>query len=272
MTDHVTGLLQAGEQKFWVESVGQGTPVLCISGLGYSAWCWDELRDTLSATHRVITFDNRGTGRSNKPAGLYSIPMLADDAAAVLDALSIPKANVIGHSMGGYITQTLALRHPAKVRSLTLIGTSPGGAGTEPFPPETAQAWQAAAGLPPTDYARRTMPFSFAPGWSDAHAQLFEQYLQRRLRHPTPSECWLAQYQACVEYAAAGVAVENISAPALVIHGDQDRVVPFANGRLLAQRLSGARWLPMPGVGHVPYLESRAECTRAIFDFLETAE
>lgn len=255
--------------NFHAASAGAGVPVLCISGLGYSAWCWDELSDALAADFRVITFDNRGTGRSDKPEGPYSIEMLADDAAAVLEAFGIERAHVVGHSMGGYITQALALRHPQRVRSVTLVGTSPGGAGTEPFPAETAQAWQAASGLPPAKYARRTMPLSFAPGWAEANAALFETYLQRRLQYPTPPANWLAQYQACVTHAADGLPSERIAVPALVIHGEQDRVIPFANGRLLAQRVPGARWLPMAGVGHVPYLERRAEFTAALRDFLQ---
>ena len=268
MTRHTAGSLEIGGLPLWVESRGEGTPVLCISGLGYSAWCWDELRDALSVGHRVITFDNRGTGRSAKPVGPYSIAMLADDTAGVLRALGIAQAHVVGHSMGGYITQTLALRHASLVRSVCLVGTSPGGPQAQPFPAETAAAWQAAAGLPPEQYARRTMPLSFAPGWTDTHPVEFEQYLQRRLQYPTPPGCWLAQYQACAAYAAEGVEVQRIAVPALVVHGDQDRVVPFANGRLIAQRLPGARWLPMAGVGHVPYLEQRQAFTAALQDFL----
>lgn len=264
MTQHVHGLLRAGDPNLWAEVEGEGDAVLCISGLGYSKWCWDELRDALATQYRVVTFDNRGTGRSDKPAGPYSISMLADDAARVLDALHVERAHVIGHSMGGYITQNLALRHPARVRSVTLAGTSPGGPATEPFPEETARAWREAAHLPPLDYARKTMPISFAPGWAEAHPQQLESYLQRRLQFPTPAVCWQAQYAACTGHAQNGERVENIKVPALVIHGEQDRVVPFANGRQLAQRIAGSQWLPMPGVGHVPYLERREEFTAVV--------
>lgn len=257
--------------RLWKASVGAGAPVLMISGLGYSAWCWDELRDELRGHWRVLTFDNRGTGRSDKPPAPYSIPMLADDAAGVLDAFGIDRAHVIGHSMGGYIAQTLALNHPQRVRSLTLIGTSPGGAASQPVPAETQQAWTAAAQLAPQDYARRTMPLSFAPGWTDAHPREFDRYLARRLEFPTPAECWLAQYNACVEFIVEGVPVEHLRVPALVMHGDADRVVPFENGRQLAQRLPGARWLPIEGAGHLPYLEDPPGVAAAIREFLRGA-
>lgn len=256
------------QPSLWIEQTGQGEPVLMISGLGYSSWCWAELRQALSPDYRVVTFDNRGTGRSDKPPGPYSIPMMADDAARVLDECGISAAQVIGHSMGGYIAQTLALRHPRRVRSLLLIGTSPGGQGTLPVPQETQTAWQSAAKLPPALYARSTMPRSFAPGWTEKNPQRFEEYLRRRLEFPTPPECWLAQFQACADYVTHGVEVETLRVPALVIHGREDAVVPHENGEVLARRLPGARFISMPGIGHLPYLEDPEGFTRRAREFL----
>ncbi len=256
------------QPALWIEQSGRGAPLLMISGLGYSSWCWAELRQALQSEYRVVTFDNRGTGRSDKPPGPYSIPMMADDAARVLTQCKIAAAHVIGHSMGGYIAQTLALRHPRRVRSLILVGTSPGGRGALPVPQETQIAWQSAARLPPADYARSTMAHSFAPGWTQKHPQRYEEFLQRRLEYPTPPECWLAQFKACGEFVEPGVAVETLRVPALVIHGREDRVVPHENGETLARRLPGARFVSMPGVGHLPYLENAAEFTRLVREFL----
>lgn len=245
----------AGELTFWVEQTGRGAPVLLISGLGYSSWCWTELRDALQADFRVVTFDNRGTGRSSKPPGPYSMAMLADDAARVLERCDLADAHVLGHSMGGYIALHLALRHPKKVRSLILVGTSRGGRDTEPVPEETQADWTRYRGLPPAEYARSTMPHSFAPGWTDAHPERFEHYLEERLRHPTPPEAWLAQYLACVDHVIRGVDVRGVGVPALVMHGTADRVVPYRNGELLARSLPAAEWVSLEGAGHLPYLE-----------------
>jgi len=257
-----------GELTFWVEQTGRGAPVLLIAGLGYSSWCWAELREALQADFRVVTFDNRGTGRSAKPPGPYTMAMLADDAARVLELCNLPAAHVVGHSMGGYIAQTLALRHPGKVRSLVLVGTSPGGPDTLPVPEETQANWNRYRGLPPAEYARRTMPHSFAPGWTEKNPERFERYLEQRLRFPTPVECWLAQYQACVEHVTQGVDVGRIGVPALVIHGTEDRVVPHDNGRILAQRLPGAEWISIEGAGHLPYLEDPPGFAAMVRDFL----
>lgn len=260
------------QPNLWIEPPdpsARGAPLLMISGLGYSSWCWRELRGALSPDYRVVTFDNRGTGRSDKPPGPYSIPMMADDAVRVLDQCHVTDAHIIGHSMGGYIAQTLTLRHPQRVRSLILVGTSPGGRGTVPIPQETQTAWQNALRLSPADYARRTMPHSFAPGWTEKHPRRFEEFLQRRLEFPTPAECWLAQFQGCGEYVTQGVEVEDIRVPALVIHGREDAIVPHKNGEVLARRLPGAQFVSLPGVGHLPYLEDVEGFTRLAREFLK---
>lgn len=249
-------LIDATGARLWVEpGAGSGPPVLLIAGLGYASWCWHELRQHLGSELALTAFDNRGAGRSDKPAGPYTIAQLADDAAAVIDATGGGPVAVLGHSMGGYIALTLALRHPGKVRSLVLVGTSPGGPATQPTPADTLATWQLAGTMAPQQYARVSMPKSFAPGWTQAHPAEFEDILARRLQFPTPAASWLAQYQACVEYVRQGAPVEQVAAPALVIHGEQDQVVVHANGELLARRLPHARFVSLPAAGHLPFLE-----------------
>ena len=247
--------LRAGALEFWIEQAGAGPPLLLIAGLGYATWCWQDLQRALERDAATLAFDNRGTGRSDKPAGPYTLPMMADDAAAVLEAAGVRDAHVLGQSMGGYIALTLALRHPDRVRSLILVSTSPGGPDTRPVPEETMAVWKLAGTMAPADYARLSMPKSFAPGWTDAHPDAFEQVLARRLEFPTPTANWLAQYGACVEYVGRGVDVGAIRKPATVIHGEQDRVVPHHNGKLLAQRLPGAMFVSLKAAGHLPMLE-----------------
>jgi len=248
------------------ESGGGDVPLLLIQGLGYSLAGW---RYQLGAfDRRTIAFDNRGTGRSSKEPGPYSMEQFADDAVAVLDALAVDAAHVMGVSMGGFVAQVLALRAPARVRSLVLVGTGPGGPEHERVPPETLQIWLANAGLPADEYARRTMHLSFSPGWSEAHPELHEELLAARLEHPTPAECWRAQFDATLPYVQYGVPVEQIAVPVLVVHGDEDRVVPLSNGLLIARRIPGSELLVVPGCGHVVQLERPDELNRAVESFL----
>jgi pimeloyl-ACP methyl ester carboxylesterase len=196
----------------------------------------------------------------------------ADDAVSVLQALGVESAHVIGLSMGGFIAQLVALRQPGRVRSLVLVGTSPGGAEHVPVPAETLDAWLANAHLPPEEFARRTMHLSFSVGWSEAHPELVEELVAARLEHPTPSECWRAQFAATGPFLVTGAPVEEIHVPVLVVHGAADRVVPISNGQLLARRISGAELVVVPGVGHVVPLEAPDTFDRLVEDFFERVE
>jgi len=255
-----------------VEERGEGFPFLLIQGLGYSKWASRAQIADYAERRRVLAFDNRGTGLSSKPPGPYSIELLADDAASVLDSRGIEFADVFGHSMGGFIALTLALRRPRLVRSLILVGTGPGGPGHERLPPDTEEIWLSAVGLPLEEAIRRTLPTAFAPGWIDAHPDEYAAWLAARLDPPTPPECWKAQFAAAAAWLEAGVAVEQIDAPALVIHGDLDRVVPVTNGRLLAKRLPNAELILLRGRGHVPMLEEPEELSGIVCDFLDRVE
>ncbi len=252
-----------------VEERGEGFPLLLVQGLGYAVWAWRFQLEGLGERLHVVAFDNRGTGRSFKPPGPYSIAQLADDAAALLDALGIERAHVLGHSMGGYISQTLALRRPDLVRSLVLSGTGPGAPTHEPIPGDTLRQWLAHANLPPEDYVRRTMHLSFARDWPEANPELWEELILARLEFPTPPEAWRAQFDACVRFVEEGSEIERISAPTLVLHGDDDRVVPVSNGRALARRIPGAELVERPGHGHNLMLEDAETFNRLVLRFLE---
>jgi 3-oxoadipate enol-lactonase len=259
----------AGERpNLYVEELGSGPPLLLVQGLGYAVWAWRNQLAPLATRHRVIAFDNRGAGRSDKPPGPYSIDELAADAARVLDERSLAGAGVVGLSLGGFVAQTLALSRPDLVGRLVLVATSPGGPGSFPQPTETSDAWADARDLPPEEFARATMPYSFAPGWTDAHPAVYESLLADRLEFPTPPEAWAAQYAACVEFLGRATAVEQIAAETLVIHGTLDRVVDPRNGELLARRIPNARLLMIPGCGHLVPLEAPDRFNDTVLDFL----
>jgi 3-oxoadipate enol-lactonase len=115
--------IRSGDLDIWTEQVGSGPDVLLIGGLGDTIESWQFQLDGLADRYRITAFDNRGAGRTRMPDGPVTVEMMADDAAAVLRALGIPSAHVSGFSGGSVISQELALRHPALVRSLVLQST-----------------------------------------------------------------------------------------------------------------------------------------------------
>lgn len=250
---------------------GAGEPILLLPGLGYASWSWTRQVGSLSRHGRVLAVDNRGTGRSETPEGPYTIDQMALDALAVASVASGP-VHVVGASMGGYIALTLALRNPAAVKSLTLIASTSGGPGSTPVPESTLRAWAAAGVMAPEDYARATMPLSFAPGWTAEHPAEFEELLQLRLRHPTSSRAWTAQFAACADYLENGAPPGDIDdIPTLVIHGTADRVVPYDNMSHVASRLPRAKQITLRGAGHLCWIERDASVNQALVDQIALA-
>jgi 3-oxoadipate enol-lactonase len=246
---------------------GQGEPVLLIPGLGYATWCWSRQVGPLSRAARVLALDNRGTGRSAKPPGPYSIHQMAEDALSVLTERGAVPAHIVGASMGGYIAMTLAKCHPEAVRSLVLIATTIGGPGSRPVPEDTLRAWRNAANLGAAGFARETMPLSFAPGWVDEHPAEYEELLAHRLSAPTPIDAWLAQFMACTGFLREGLQ-SPIRHPTVIVHGTADRVVPYENAAHLAKAAPQASLVTLEGAGHLCWIERAAEVNDIILAFI----
>jgi 3-oxoadipate enol-lactonase len=251
--------------RLYVEEHGDGEPLLLLEGLGQSMWAWREQIPVFAQRFRTIAFDTRGTGRSPVPTEPYGIPDLADDAAGILDGRA---AHLVALSMGGYVALTLALARPELVRKLVLVGTGAGGPDRVPRPDHVRAAFAAAHGLPLEEYGRATMPYTFAAGWPERNPDRFEEILRARLRHPTPYQTIDAHMTACYRYYDEGCPVERIDAPALVVHGDEDLIVPVENGRMLARRLPNAEYVELAGRGHNVPLEDPDTFNRLVLDFL----
>src|ERR1700690_965411 len=151
--------LNQGVKIYW-EETGQGTPVLLIMGLGWPSYMWYRTRPLRAEQYRVITFDNRGAGRSDVPAGPYPISLMASDAAAVLDAAGVDSAQVYGVSMGGMITQEFALQYPKRVKSLILGCTASGGPEAVRAEPEVLEVLMR-QGMTPEEAALAINPYIY---------------------------------------------------------------------------------------------------------------
>ncbi|SDH61188.1 Pimeloyl-ACP methyl ester carboxylesterase [Leifsonia sp. 98AMF] len=250
-----------------------GRPVLLLHGLGYASWAGHPLRLRLSPTVRLLSLDNRGTGRSSRGSAPISIDRFASDAATVLEQLrerGMGRTPVIGHSMGGYIAQLLAVARPDLVSHVVLVSTSGGGPTATPVPEATRRLWLDSSTLPADEYAVRTMPVSFAEGWPAQHADAYQELLAARLRYLTPPTVWREQYDACERFLEAGYDHSQLTTPALILHGSADRVVPVENGRDLHWTLPSSRYREVEGAGHALHLEHPEIVASEINDFLTT--
>jgi 3-oxoadipate enol-lactonase len=248
-----------------VEEHGSGDTLLLHQGLGQGSWAWRNQVSVFAERFHVVVFDTRGTGRSPVPTEPYGIADLADDAARILDGR---KAHVAGFSMGGYVALMLAVEHPELVRSLVLAGTGAGGPDRVPRPEHVRRAFEAALDLPPEEQRRTTLPYTFSRGWTEANPERFEEILAATLENPTPMATILAHMAACYGFYDLALEVEQIDVPALVVHGDDDVIVPVENGRILAQRLPNARFVELAGRGHNVMLQDPEAFNAVVLGFL----
>jgi 3-oxoadipate enol-lactonase len=245
------------------EERGSGRTLLLIQGLGYARWSWDPIVPGLAQRYRVVFFDNRGIGGSDKPAGPYTAREMAGDALQVLDEAGIERAHVLGASLGGMIAQQLAVAAPERVDKLVLCCTTPGGAASVPMPDVTVQLFAEAGSLPPEVALRRFVENALAPG---AQPELVEELYRRRLENPPDPVGWPAQAAAGMSFAGVDGAIE---APTLLVTGTEDNVVDPRNTDVLAERLPGARVERLPGTGHLFFWEQPDAVVRIVTEFLQ---
>ncbi len=252
-----------GTKIYWDEE-GQGAPVLLIMGLGAASALWWRTRPVLSSQYRTIAFDNRGVGRSDVPPGPYPLSVMASDAEAVLDAAGVDRAHVFGISMGGMIAQEFALQYSNRVLSLILGCTGPGGPNAVRAEPAATDALRARATMTVEEAEQALIPFLYDE--STPRARVEEDLVKRRPWYPT-IEGYTAQLQGIFMWQAYD-RLPQITAPTLVIHGKNDRLVPPGNAELIASRIPGAQLVMIPTANHIFTTDQPEAALAAVLRFL----
>lgn len=247
----------------------RGAPVLFIQGLGAGKAGWALQRLATAPWYQAIALDNRGAGRSDKPHGEYTLEQMADDAIAVLDHAGIETAHIVGASMGGAISQILAVKYPERTRSVTLACT----AGTNhPWREELLTSWKDNAledgmGAMSTEAVRWVIgPRSFrrflpAMGWLGPLA------LGR------PSHAFANQVDAILNVDESFADdIDNIEVPVLVLAGNQDILTPRGDSEELAERLPTAELVVISGAAHGFMIEHATTFNRVLLEFLGRAQ
>jgi 3-oxoadipate enol-lactonase len=232
------------------DTTGSGPPVLLIMGLGLPAAAWWRTIPVLARSLHVIAFDNRDSGGSDRPPGPYSIADLAADAVAVLDAAGVEQAHVYGISMGGMIAQELALRHPGRVRSLVLGATSAGGRAATPPDGATIAFLGRRPAMPDEEARWASVPYLYSARTRRHGGSRISEDLERRRSFPFHVDGYGRQLAAAAAH-DAGARLDEITAPTLVLHGAEDRMVPPDNGRALAAAIPGAELRVLDDAAHM---------------------
>ena len=261
---------EGAEIAYSDEGQRAGVPLVLIMGLGGSAEEWgDDFLLELRRQRRVVRFHNRGVGLSSNTVTNFTFTHMARDVIAVIEALGLSEADVLGYSMGGMVAQRLVLDYPERVRRLVLMATHFGG-------PEVVQPQERVQPLferrPPgeslPEQFRRFCSALAAPGFAEAHMELAERFAEGRMRNPVSLPTYQAQMTSILSDDRSA-RVQDINVPTLVVHGDQDALVPVENGRLLAGRVPGATLHILPGCGHLPTWEQPQPVLAVLARFLD---
>jgi 3-oxoadipate enol-lactonase len=234
---------------------GSGEPLLLIQGLSGNHQHWGEpFLGLLEPDFDLIAYDHRGVGWSPRVDDAFTIAELADDAAGLLDQLGVESAHVLGISMGGMVAQELALRHPGRLRTLTLGCTYAGGlegrlTDTSVIRPmvEAMRSGDRERAIRASWEANVSPPFAAG---EDAYATFRATALEK----PTALAVIMLQMQAIAAHDTSARLAE-ISVSTLVIHGSEDQMLPVSNGEAIARAIPGARLERFEGVGHLFWLE-----------------
>jgi pimeloyl-ACP methyl ester carboxylesterase len=230
-------------------------------------WIWFKQVAELAKKFRVIAFDPRGIARSGGGNEFSSMRRLAEDLEALLRALEIERAHIVGASFGGFVAQEFALAYPEKTNTLTLCCTSYGGTGHVPPSAETLNALASTKGLNTGERVRENLLLAFSPEYVASEREEIEQVIALREANYVSEQVYLHQLQAAVAFDASA-RVQEIEARTLVITGDADIIVPMQNSRNLAERIPRAELRIIHGGSHTFFIEKAEEFNRALCEFI----
>lgn len=262
-------------QRLWYDLHGsQGTPVVLVMGFGISGRAWAPQVEGLSPHHRTLIFDNRGVGESESSKRRYGFTDLADDVVALMDHLGFERAHVVGVSMGGMVTQHVALHHGDRVRSISLIATLPGGGLRHTLPsPRAVSLFLRAntlrgeprfAALRQLLYTRSYLDTSVPErGFSQSNLEVFAV--------PADTTTRLNQLRAVLRHDLTRE-LGRVRAPTLIVKPEQDILVRPDNSERLHRLIPGSRILRLADAGHGATHQRAAEINLALLDHFARAD
>jgi pimeloyl-ACP methyl ester carboxylesterase len=243
---------------------GEGPPLMLINGLGAGIEMWTPLAERIR-NREVIAFDLPGAGHSGHGRRPLGMKQLAGLVAAVLDRLDRDRVDLLGYSLGGLLAQEVAHRHPGRVERLVLAATSPGVPSVPPNP------IAAALMLTPARYYNRRIAEMIVPiiagGRTARDSGVLRRGVDLRLSDPPSISGYLHQLYAVCGWSSHRW-LRSLPQSTLVLHGDQDPLVPLINARYLARTIRGAELHVVPGAGHLFLLDQPDDAIAAIESFL----
>ncbi|MDX1707183.1 MAG: alpha/beta hydrolase [Desulfobacterales bacterium] len=257
-----------GDHSLYYELVGRGQPLVMIRGVGSNVDHWYDQVPALSRKFQLLVFDNRGIARSSDPGGPFSIRDMAADTIALMDAVGIKKAHVLGYSMGGMVAQEMAVNYPQKIAGLILVATDCGISLRIRAQPEVTRLFSEMIRLGTEEAKLAAARCLFANQTFENNPQVIQHYADVSQRFPATQKMLAKQWAAVTQHDACD-RLQGISSPTLAITGSEDVLIPPQNAAVLAERIPHAQMISIDGGGHLFLIEQPRQFNQAIIKFLE---
>lgn len=265
---HAPQRVPVGDITVAVQEYGEGEPLLVINGTTQSLGFWADTAQVWAQSHRVITYDLRGLGETERGSAPMTVATLAEDARGLLEALGVDRAHVVGYSLGSAAAQELALLEPERVASLVLQCTWGRADGFQrAVLTGLAHPWRTGD----LEAALGALGIAFSPQLLDSpdFAGLIEQLLPLFPSTPSQIAATAEQWDADLAHDTLD-RLDGISAPTLVVAGEQDLLTPPWQGQAVAERIPGARHhlFTGPGSSHALGVELAEQFLPLVLGFL----
>ena len=257
---------QANGQTLYYEDHGDGEPLVCVMGLAANSLAWALQVQAFAERHRTVIFDNRDVGQSSMAGEQYEIRDMAQDTLALADALELDSFHLLGYSMGGAISQEVALAAPERVRTLTLAVTY---AGTGNWGETFSRVWggrrqRASREEHIDELMLLTLSEAF---FENREAVDYVRGMMLGDPHPQPPEAFARQLEASRRHDTRD-RLDSLTMPVHVIGGEHDILVPIWKQRELAELIPGAKLTEIEGCPHGANIERAVEFNAVVLDFI----
>lgn len=238
-----------------VSESSEAETLLCISGFGCSHYNFIELAKDLGESYNLVLLDNRGMGKSSDVPHEYELSDVASDALEVMDLLGIRDFHLAGISMGGFISQLIALKEPKRVKTLSLLCTTSGGEAFIPLPPLTEAGLIQFYSLNEPRRTELAVEATVHPSLKEDNFGRFQSICELRRSHPVRVEQVLKQKRAVDKFLAQAIDLSQIKCPTFILSGSDDRFVSPKNSIALNELISSSKLFFVENSDHLFFLE-----------------
>ncbi|WXG42484.1 MAG: alpha/beta hydrolase [Candidatus Freyarchaeum deiterrae] len=261
--------MRVGKINMYYETHGNGFPLVMIMGLGGPSAAWDKyIIDEFSKEFKVIILDNRGTGQTDCPKENYTVDMLAEDTAGLMNALKVTRAHVLGVSMGGMISIKLVLKHPEIVEKLVLGCTTGGVSRVVPPKADVMQSLSGLTSKDPKEALKAGLRILYTEDFIAEHPERIEEFIEQ-MKGGTYSQEGVMRQLAGISVYDAHDQLPTIKNPTLILAGKEDHLVPYENSQILAEEIPNSKLVLFDGAAHGFYSQKREEFCQIVSEFLK---